>query len=359
MIRVLAIVLLLSVVLFAADSDVITLSNFSGLNTIDGDLVVSKEASRLANNVDFSKRGRRSISKRDGFVVADTGATAVDSIISLSVWNRADGNKRLVAVVADNDSGWGTIKMSSNNGQVLDTSLSIRWPITKKSSFVSWNGTLIGGSGSNIGMSFDGRRLTQFPIRHPAEPLIIPTTRKGPLTGDFYYFFNVTIGGGGPCHYDISKLSASSRMVHVDSQQVYIGGMLPIPPDTFGCNYDTLSLSIYRTYGSKIPQQLDDSCHLIAVKYFTSQAAMMAWSMYDSVPDDAATAKMDMFTENARSIIDSNYLYFDYGSARYVKADTIGSLYDTTGVSIRPNGWSIIYTVWDYETGDKRTILYV
>ena len=155
-------IILLSAISITKAQEPVTITNFKGLNTLDGDFVVQSNFARIANNVMFSRDGKNAISKRPGYAYIDS-VTLSDSIVSLGVYQKNNGVKQLIVVADDKtspDTGWGSVYLSPANSDAISTGTKIRgrWPIVNRTHFLTYRDWIIGMNGSANGMIWNSRK---------------------------------------------------------------------------------------------------------------------------------------------------------------------------------------------------------
>lgn len=320
-------------VLGQSPSNVLEVRNFTGLNTRAGDFQIQPNEARICHNVDLSRK-LGSISKRYGYDSLLHVAN-VDSVVGLYGAYYSDGSQQMFYVYAMSNYDYGKI-YTSNLGYV-GSSVHI-WPyfaIQNRPSFAMLADNVYIVNGSNKGVvCHKGANKTYarpYPLQAPGEPYIVPTTKSGPLNGEYRYIFRSTIYSNSGI--DQSGSSIVSSPIIVKNGQILLTRFQFVPEDSFSIGIDSILILAYRTKANPGPLDLSDSAYWLGKYWWLKGSDIGSYIFIDSIADSDLTSA-------SRPLVDNEMIGRDstrntqrcYGSPAFV------SSYDGTGQDIF-HGW--------------------
>lgn len=245
----------------------VTLANWLGLNTADGDLNVDPRFMRKAHNVDFSRYGLNVIGARRGSSSRMSIAGA-DSITGLGAFHRLDGQRQLVFSYDSATVGYGSLsvtRIGSDSVRVAgDTSRSpiklVRFwsPQAVTTMDNSLTDLLIASNGVQKPIIYNGKYARTLPMATSGEPILTPIYGGGTMDGEYRYMFS-NRSYPGP---EVSRSGYISDLVRVESGSVIVQNF-PFYKRDSGATFDSTQVFIYRTRPN--PGEIDPTDTFFAV----------------------------------------------------------------------------------------------
>ena len=203
---------------------------FKGLNTRASDFTIQPNEARIAHNIDLSRGGVGSISKRLGYDSVSC-MNGMDSLIGVYGAYYRNGTQQLI-VVADSDGvGYGGIYASplgSVNIKDSATKIMDHWGIQTTPSFTIFQDQVYIVNGVQRGVLWGGTfakdsLARNFPLAVPGEPTITPLDMDGSndkdyyLSGEYRYSIAQIIYGAPRVRYDVMVDSAFNTKGYIDT----------------------------------------------------------------------------------------------------------------------------------------------
>ena len=311
-----------------------------GLSTAVNPLLTSLGDAAQAHNVDFSRGGIGSLSKRLGY---DSISTIIgqDSIIAMFPVYYADGTQQLFVIVDPKDTGYGNIFVSNRGSVNIEndslTKVWTYWGIQTPSNFAIHGDNVYIVNGANKGAvcsrQQDGTVLCrEYPIRAPGEPTINPLSHpSGELNGE--YIYRISSNGGSASGQSDGIVTTRIR---VNNGRVRLGGFQFMRSDSIDDPVTNATLVIHRTKANPGPLRPASDSSFVVKNYILGldEALWDTISFIDSIADAGYS---DVLTRDTRYGRDSaGIITYRYGAPRYESAiDTTyqfdGAISDTAG----------------------------
>ncbi|MDY0111183.1 MAG: hypothetical protein RBT60_14745, partial [Candidatus Krumholzibacteria bacterium] len=329
----------------------ISVRQFKGLNTKDGDLVVGPEYARIANDIDFSEG---TIKRRLGYDSIST-ISGQDSILNIFAMYDADGQQRVVFVTDSAGVGYGNVYVTPDGSANLDsaTRISTYWGIQQRSSGAQYGDAFYLVNGTHKGIVWDGENTRQFPMRAPGEPTIVPIDGVDSLNGEYRYLIgyksdtssNISVGFLTEC--DSMFQSVVTQPVRVKNGKILMTNF-PWPAcDSSHTSFpDGIRYVVLRTRAN--PGALDDNDSMFYVASFLVPDADSANKYV--LQDSLGTGGSPVYLE---CIADPD---LDNGTkiqSGLLGVDSVGNIYPRLGA---PGYYTSTYVAYDSAYADTSEI---
>jgi len=276
------------------------ISGFTGINTQKHKRAIQPNEFIQAHEVDFSRNGVLTVSKRLGYDSIGT-IGLIDSLVSIDAVQFRDGREYLVIIGPDTttDSTFGVIYIT-NEGSTNVTTDSLTeayrgFPVLNKPSYAMLDDKLFIVSGSGRGVTWNGDVWRDWPLAAPGEPKIIPMnvepsiadTATYILNGTYVYTFtHAPSDSSDGAMYDCPGY-ISSR-VKVKNGRMMLSEFQWVWGDSANPARDSMRIDIYRSRGDFGRMEVSDSAWYIGRYIFDSTSASLDTIVFiDSIPDDS------------------------------------------------------------------------
>ncbi len=320
--------------------EAIPLRQFRGLSTGVSPLLTKVGDAAQAHNVDFSRNGAGSLSKRLGF---DSISTMVgqDSIVAMFPVYYSDGTQQLF-VIADSNvttdtaaNGYGSIYVSNRGSVNIEndslTKVWTYWGIQTPANFAVHgdNVYIVNGAqkGAVCSRQQDGSVLCrEYPIRAPGEPIITPLSHpSGELNGEYIYLIS---SDGGENGGDVGGVI--STRVRVENGRVFMTGFQRMRSDSLDNPPTNIGITISRSVANPGPIRPSDTVRIIKVFTSLSLSDLDTLTFTDSIATASGLASL-MIDSEKRGRDSTGAIVYRYGAPRYLSA--IDTAYDTASSS--------------------------
>lgn len=223
---------------------------WGGLDTRSSVFTISPTSLLRALNVDLSRNGDSSLSKRYGYdSISVLGG--MDSLIALFGAYYADGSQQLFVVADSAGVGYGGVYISAKGSADISSATKIRdfFPITGDVSLAMYNDDIYGTSSVGPGFVYNGRSAYSFPLTPPGGLTLTPLATSGSndgVDGEVYYAYSWDYPGVDDTINSVGRLNGP---VKVKDGQVHIAGFSLRTQDSLYAGPDTARIKLWRTTG--------------------------------------------------------------------------------------------------------------